>query len=817
MSKNAGDRSTLVVLENSPHPIFDGIDENRMMDIAHHQKQEDDNTNVSRNRKLYSSETEFISSNQPPPASLPDHIDSANVKEDDEKNNDDTAKMEYSDGEESVNVEEIQLQTLEHYVESPPDYTKANTIPFKLVCDRLEQLWLQLAGKGRRKVSKAEKLAYLLPKNLLQFLEGGSPFPYLRLILPASDSSRPHTGLKEAKIIQTYKQALNLPRDGRLAKSMEQWRDSNMTGKQAAGDISLVIENVLKERMPCSGSKLTVGEVNEWLDVVALLIKARFHTPTGEVTEKSKWRMDLEKLVTGGRPNEKKQDKHAKLIERLVNKNLSPVEHKWIVRILLQHIHIGLNLRDILGYWHPHAMEIYNSNNKLESVCTRLSDPVYLRLLNAMLKKSAEDAMEGNREQWMTRSNLPAKLEQTISPMLSLKTTFHSFLTEIADRHHKLDDILPDEAPSKSCLALRHPTFACEIKMDGERSLCHIKRGKVTFQTRSAVWYSNIYSPALAPHFRKALRYDVDVILDGEVLAWDTEENKPVPFGSNRTVAELHRNRNRKDGLNDDRDENFHMNEPGNNVMTIGQDKQFRDTKSIPISEDDRTLWMKYCIYDILFVSGPGKSELLSKSSHLLTKDELSTEGSIINLDCLTRKSIIYNLIQPQINTVEPVKSIIIRSDGSSMDAGDYYLSKCGSEYGRTPSELDSIRLALAKNSDTFKFDSQRLNGRTHEDIEKERSLELEKCFRQIVDVGGQEGLVMKDLAAPYYLGSKSRRLGYWWKLKPDYDAVWDVDVVVLGGRFGTGYQRSGMIDSILVGCIDDQGTWGMTREGPPQ
>jgi len=33
----------------------------------------------------------------------------------------------------------------------------------------------------------------------------------------------------------------------------------------------------------------------------------------------------------------------------------------------------------------------------------------------------------------------------------------------------------------------------------------------------------------------------VDVILDGEVLAWNTEENKPVPFGANRTIAEIQR------------------------------------------------------------------------------------------------------------------------------------------------------------------------------------------------------------------------------------------------------------------------------------
>ena len=844
-------QSTAYILTESPHPAL-GINNNDIDGNGGQQEIYEKNINEndgniqppSRKRKLYSSESEFLAvandhhSMQPltQRQPQPDHIGStANNNVDDEEKNDDNSKNNKSIEEDDISTddeegdlgESLQFQTLDNYNPPPPDYSKANSMPFKQVCSRLEQLWLQRASNNsKRKVSKQEKLNYLLPKSLLTYLEGGSPFPYLRLIIPGSDSSRAHTGLKEAKIIQVYKQAMNLPRDGSLVKSMEQWRDSSKTGMQAAGDISLVIENILKERMPTSGSKLTVGEVNEWLDVVALLSKKRFDMVTEDkdaTSEKSKWTRDLERAITGGRPNEKRQDKHVRLIEKLMNKNLSPVEHKWIVRLLLQNIQIGLNLRDILGYWHPGAVQLYNANNSLESVCTQLTDPVYRHLFTAKLNKSAEDAMEGSRADWMTRSTLPAKLQQTISPMLSLKTSFDTFLKEVADRHHKLDDILPDEAPAKSCLAIRHPAFACEIKMDGERDLIHIKRGEVTIQTRNNVWYSRLYSPALGPYLRKALRYDVDVILDGEVLAWDIEENKPLPFGSNRAVAEIQRNRNVKDGISDDRDWKVHENESGINFMTLALDKQmtgsFGQPKNIP-STDDRTMWLKYCIFDILYVSGPGRSELLSKSGHLLSKEELAMDGSIINLDCMQRKSIIFNLIEPQVNIVEPVKSVIVRSDGSSMDASDYFLAKSGLEYNKTPCELDSVHLALAKNSDTFKFDTQRMDGRTHEDIEKQRALELERCFHQIVEVGGQEGLVLKDLAAPYYLGVGSRRMGYWWKLKPDYDrsgTVSDVDAIVLGGRYAAGLQRSGLIDSILVGCIDDQGTWGMTREGSPQ
>lgn len=64
--------------------------------------------------------------------------------------------------------------------------------------------------------------------------------------------------------------------------------------------------------------------------------------------------------------------------------------------------------------------------------------------------------------------------------MLSHRTSFESYLKDIAHRHHELDKVLPATSPAKSSLALKHPAFACEIKMDGERMLVHIKRGQIT-------------------------------------------------------------------------------------------------------------------------------------------------------------------------------------------------------------------------------------------------------------------------------------------------------------------------------------------------
>ena len=145
-----------------------------------------------------------------------------------------------------------------------------------------------------------------------------------------------------------------------------------------------------------------------------------------------------------------------------------------------------------------------------------------------------------------------------------------------------------------------------------------------------------------------------------------------------------------------------------------------------------------FLVFDILYVDGPDAEKLISKSSHLFAKDDPIRTGSIINMDYMQRKSILYNLIRPQKNIVEHIMSVIIRSDGSSVDAADYFLGRSGLEYGKTMCELDSIYLALCDKSGTTKFDSQRCK-KSHEEIEIQRSLSLEQVYNNIVDMGGQE------------------------------------------------------------------------------
>ncbi len=56
--------------------------------------------------------------------------------------------------------------------------------------------------------------------------------------------------------------------------------------------------------------------------------------------------------------------------------------------------------------------------------------------------------------------------------------------------------------------------------------------------------------------------------------------------------------------------------------------------------------------------------------------------------------------------------------------------------------------------------------------------------YKEIVEDQRLEGLLFKDLSAPYVLGDKSKELRYWHKFKPDYfegSSASDLDLVVGG------------------------------------
>lgn len=75
----------------------------------------------------------------------------------------------------------------------------------------------------------------------------------------------------------------------------------------------------------------------------------------------------------------------------------------------------------------------------------------------------------------------------TIDPMLSEKTNFGNILSRLRQKQKQFAETLEKDNPAKSSLALTFPAFTCEVKLDGERMLAHMKKGVVKIQVCTAL------------------------------------------------------------------------------------------------------------------------------------------------------------------------------------------------------------------------------------------------------------------------------------------------------------------------------------------
>ena len=396
--------------------------------------------------------------------------------------------------------------------------------------------------------------------------------------------------------------------------------------------------------------------------------------------------------------------------------------------------------------------------------------------------------------------------------MLSERTSFESFLHDIQKRHLAYNKTLEQGDQMQDLLALKYPTFSAEIKMDGERILSHIRKGVVKIQTRNSSWYSELYSPVLGPPLRHALgKYNVDVILDGEVIAWDNARKKTIDFGMNRGIAIARKKYMHRHGLLDERDTNLHDNEDGVKILTqaltSGYDKnKFHDNEGV---ESGKETWLKYILFDILYIGGPDASKVMDDAFDPFDMDNLkpSATGSIINLDMWMRRRILHTLIAPQPHTVEIVETTIIRTDGQAVDGQTYFSSTKKDQYSYSPMIIDSINCILDMKVPNFKeIDKKRLQFKSAKEMDKARKRSLDKVYGDIVRSRQLEGLIFKDLCAPYGLGPRFRSMGYWFKLKDDYNKTGhanDIDLVVVGAQFATGQRHKGILNTFLCACVD--------------
>lgn len=308
---------------------------------------------------------------------------------------------------------------------------------------------------------------------------------------------------------------------------------------------------------------------------------------------------------------------------------------------------------------------------------------------------------------------------------------------------------------------------------------------------------SDLYSPVLGPSLRRAIEnWDVDVMLDGEVIAWDDAKSETIPFGNNRPVALARRKWMESQGLVDSRDLNLHNDQRDLNVMRFGH----RDTGAEENSGSK--CFLKYMVFDVLYVGGPDASRLLSQS--LGTNQEEAVEGSIIHLNGFQRKRVLHRLLAPQKNEVEFVPALVVRPNGTGVNADQYFSATHPSmDDGHLASDLDSISYTFQNAGAGMEHIQESLKcSMSDAELSKRRTESADQFYSEIVDKRALEGVVFKDLNSCYLLDGRK----YWFKHKPENEDIShasDIDLLILGGFYATGFGPSGLLNSFLLGCVD--------------
>ena len=289
-------------------------------------------------------------------------------------------------------------------------------------------------------------------------------YPILRLIFPDSDTARGAYGLKEHALGRLFADVMALPE--RETKRLLGWKDPNLQARHncTVGDFPSVLLSVIEPRMPSIPQKqLTIKDVNTFL------------TSLYESTD----------------PDTRKD-----LFRDLVYK-ASPVEIKWIIRMILKDMKIFIGVETILRHLHPQAVNIYHISNSLKQVLSAIAHPTELE------------------------SNIPKVTSiyfQPFRPMLSEKVS----PGDVEDVFSKI-----------------HGDIFLEPKIDGERMIVHVDKrlSKVSIVSRNGIDFTSKYgdhqlSPIVLENFK-----GLGAVFDGELVAWDSNRQKIFAFGSNRDIG----------------------------------------------------------------------------------------------------------------------------------------------------------------------------------------------------------------------------------------------------------------------------------------
>jgi len=148
----------------------------------------------------------------------------------------------------------------------------------------------------------------------------------------------------------------------------------------------------VSERYSKKSSNATIGQVNDLLDDLEAIRTGRTGGPRNH-----DWRDGETNNRNAASERQTTAQRRADWVRSLIRFRMSPLEHKWIVRILLGKVELGVGHNQILNYLSPYAKDLYNANTSLKRVCATLSDKEWIRRRK---ERDEREALERQQDMW---------------------------------------------------------------------------------------------------------------------------------------------------------------------------------------------------------------------------------------------------------------------------------------------------------------------------------------------------------------------------------------------------------------------------------
>ena len=218
-------------------------------------------------------------------------------------------------------------------------------VAFEACCS----FWEKVATESNKQRKVAKLTSFLGDCRRLQS-EAEAPsssslFPIVRLLLPQLDRDRPVYGIKETVLAKLYIDMLKLGPTSADAIKLKNYRAPKSKSGDA-GDFAAVLFTVVQTRQYGDAKAMKLGDVNRRLDEIAD-VNAREGRATGAV----------ERLLMG------------------MFKAMTALQQKWLVRIILKDMKLGLGPASVLKQFHPDASDLFDVTSNLLKVCQQLNDP----------------------------------------------------------------------------------------------------------------------------------------------------------------------------------------------------------------------------------------------------------------------------------------------------------------------------------------------------------------------------------------------------------------------------------------------------------